>query len=205
MKTIASIWLALILTVVLAVAVHGQDQTAALHFRLTVAGASCPNATYWGSFGPPHTDAVTSVQLTDPDGDGIYTGTGTTLLRPTGETRLVVQLIEGTGVGNVAMPGADHFIPGPGMPRYVIKDFGVQHDDVPWITVPHVIVTDGMVFEASIVGCSPGAAPATSVQDGVPGTLPDTGVKQESMVLLLPIAVLLLVLGLGRIRRRLTA
>ncbi len=117
------------------------------------------------------------MRLTDPDGDGIFTGTGTHT-----PGRLGVQIIQGTGTKTI---GGDPLFPQPlevpGDPSRVIRDFGVQQPDQP-ILVPHLIVNEDMTFEASVSGCPVG--------------LPDTGGNDSLPVAPLVGSVLLLASGL---------
>jgi hypothetical protein len=160
MKTLASI-LAVLALMLLAAPAGAQQDMVNLHFRLTVQGAPCPNATYWGFFGAPNSDDVNYVQLSDPEGDGVYTGTGTHTAG-----RLVAQIIQGTGSQRIQsiLLGTEMVVPGE--PSQVIRNFGVEHPDMPGI-VPHLVINQDMTFQASVQGC-PVGLPDTGVSDMLP-------------------------------------
>lgn len=103
-------------------------------FELAVEGEPPADATFFGI-----TPLVGgSVQLTDPDGDGLYTGTTTVevTVNPDGTTQRAPVAIWG-GIGTTP---SGRF-PGPPLPGYsskVIKDFGP------------VVIEDGDTFSASV-------------------------------------------------------
>ncbi len=185
MKTVLSTIAALLLVFALATSTAAQDNMVTLTFRLTVQGQPCPNATYWGFFGAPNTDDVNYVQLTDPDGDGVFTGTGTHAAG-----RLVVQIIQGTGTRTITGGPllGEQVLVVPGEPTQVIRDFGIQQPDQPDFIVPHLVINQDMTFEASVAGC--------------PAGLPDTGISDSLPLAPFASAVLLLAGGVY-LRRRL--
>jgi LPXTG-motif cell wall-anchored protein len=144
MKTIAVIWMLLILAVGLALPAHAQGTMATLEFRVTVEGTPCPNATYWAILGVPDSEGF-GVQLLDPDGDAVYTGSTTAGVG----NQLFVSLVQGTGTQETV------FGPVPGEPSTTMRDFGL------------VTVTGDMVFEGHVSGC-PAGLPDTGSNDGLP-------------------------------------
>jgi LPXTG-motif cell wall-anchored protein len=146
MKTILSMIVALILTFALTISVAAQDDAVTAQFRITVQGTPCLNATFFAVIGVPDSEFY-GVQLADPDGDGVFTGsTQLAAGRP-----FAVFLVQGTGV--IQPPTSVNPFPGP--PISTIKDFG------------QVTPTEDMVFEASIAGC-PAGLPDTGVKDSLP-------------------------------------
>ncbi len=93
MKVMAPIMAALMLALLLALPASAQtEQSVTVTFQLTVQGPPCPNATYWVYIGPPASEFST-FQMTDPEGDGVYTYSQ---LVPAGDP-WVIQLVQGTG------------------------------------------------------------------------------------------------------------
>jgi hypothetical protein len=111
-------------------------------FELAVQGTPPANATFFGLFGY---EGGVPVRLTDPDGDGVYTGSTPPGLIPdvTVQPALIVQ---GTGTRESINLGTY-----PGDPIRVIKDFGP------------VTINQNTTLSTSV-----------SFADG-PGNLPDTG------------------------------
>jgi len=102
------------------------DETATLTFELTVEGEPPADATF---FGAVRAEGSRYVPLTDPDSDGLYTGSttasrfppGTRPLPPDTEpVSLPVQIVQGTGTQNPDEDDSPH----PGEPTRVIRDFG---------------------------------------------------------------------------------
>ena len=180
MKQFASLLIAVAIMAAYAVPVAAQQDTVTLDFRVTV-NVDCPNATYWGFFGPPNSDAINYVQLTDDDGDGVYTGTAT----PEGG-RLVVQVIQGTGSRELDSELFEGTLTVPGEPQRVIRDFGEEQADAPTL-VPHLVIDEDMTFEASVSSC--------------PSGLPGTGLLELNPLLPLAGGMLLLATGMA-VRRR---
>src|SRR3712207_425284 len=119
MKLITAIQAALALACLLAVTLHAQQAPYTLSFRLTVEGQPCPNATYWAFLGAPNTDHLNYGRLTDADGDGVYTGTGTGFAN----SRFVAQIMQGTGTATVYALGSGAPLgERPGAPSTVIRD-----------------------------------------------------------------------------------
>lgn len=175
----------LLLLTVAIIAINGgsvaaQQDTVNLEFRVTVT-VDCPNATYWGFFGIPNSDVLDYVQLTDDDGDGIYTGTGTFQ-----SGRTVVQVIQGTGSREIDSELFDGTLTVPGDPQRVIRDFGEEQPDAPGL-VPHLVIDEDMAFEARVSSC--------------PSELPGTGLPEMTRLLPLAGGVLLLATGIA-VRRR---
>ena len=164
MRVIPALCVALLVLVGLAGAAQAQDDAVTVQFRLTVTGGPCPNATYYAVFGVPQSEFF-SEQLTDPEGDGVYT-----LSRQLGANNPLYISIQ-QGIGSVEAPPSLSLLPGP--PRSTIRDFGL------------VTPTEGMTFEASVTGC-----PAET-----PGSLPDTGANNYLPLMLVVGSVLLLTVG----------
>jgi hypothetical protein len=109
-----------------------SDETATLAFELAVEGNSPADATF---FGTVRSEGLRYVPLTDPDEDGVYTGStpvlrfapGTRPLPPDTEPVLLpVQIVQGTCTQG---PDASDSLR-PGEPIRTIKDFGpVQVED----------------------------------------------------------------------------
>jgi LPXTG-motif cell wall-anchored protein len=184
MKTIASIVAAFVLTLSLILPAHAQDSIGPLQFRVALHGPPCPNATYWGVLTTIRRDIISEqpifVQLTDPDGDGVYTGSYTAAFDFPVEFH--VRLEQGTGVF-MGDPLAGIVRPHPGQPSFTIWDFGQ-------IT----LAEEETLLEASVAGC-PGEAPSTGVSDGTPVALPDTGASAWLPFLPLAGSALFLVVG----------
>lgn len=132
---------------------YGGDR-ATFTFELTVQGTPPANATFFGNVRFGEGGPGLFVPLTDPDGDGLFTGS-TTVDRfgpgprpvPPGVEPLAfpVSIVQGAGVQGSR----------PGEPVTVIQDFGI-------------VPVEDRTFSATV-----------SFADGVPGTpggaLPDTG------------------------------
>jgi hypothetical protein len=107
-------------------------ETATLTFELAVEGEPPADATFFGSV---RAEGSRYVPLTDPDGDGLYTGSttasrfppGTRPLPPDTEpVSLPIQIVQGTGTQSTNEDDS----PRPGEPTRVIEDFGlVQVED----------------------------------------------------------------------------
>lgn len=105
-----------------------QGDTATLTFELTVEGDPPADATFFGNVRLGEGGPGVFAPLTDPDGDGVYTGSATVPRFPPGPrpvppdvepVSLQVLIVQGTG--QVSTPvGALR----PGEPVRVIKDFG---------------------------------------------------------------------------------
>jgi hypothetical protein len=160
MTTIAAVCTALLVMLTLVSAAQAQNDAVNVQFRLTVTGEPCPDATYYAVFGVPQSEFF-SDQLTDSDGDGVYT-----LSRQLGASNPLYISIQ-QGIGSVQVPPSLYLLPGP--PRSTIRDFGL------------VTPTQDMTFEASVTGCSANG----------PSTLPDTGVTNYLLTVVLASSVLL--------------
>ncbi len=148
-------------------------------FRLTVRGTPCENATFWGFYGLAQSDDINFVQLTDPDGDGVYTGSGS---RPA-SARVVLQIVQGTGVEQANVPFPDSpLMDIPGDPQTTIRVFGTDTGS----GVPEVTLSNDLTLEASVNGCA---------------TLPPTGTSDHLQGIAITSAVALLVSG-AYLRRR---
>ncbi len=119
---------------------QGGDQ-ATVTFEITAASTPCPNATYWAVYGLPASEFTTQ-QLTDADGDGVYTGS----VEAQVGGQLTIQLVQGIGSQKILYP--DIFIPGE--PSSTIKNFGF------------VTITEDTVFSGQATGCSAGLPNAGS-------------------------------------------
>ena len=90
-----------------------QEEPVTLVFELTVEGRPPADATFFGQVGAGMQDA--RERLTDPDGDGVYTGS---VEYAPGE-RNVIAILQGKGVRYGGDGSAS-----PGAPETVIRDFG---------------------------------------------------------------------------------
>ncbi len=115
-----------------------------LSFAIQVTGAPCQNATYFAVLGVPQSEFF-GVQLADPDGDGIYTGSTQWGMN----SPIAVSLVQGTGT--IQPPTSTNPFPGP--PTATIRDFGL------------VTPADDMTFEGSVAGC-PSRLPDTGAASG---------------------------------------
>jgi len=189
-------------------AVPTEDNT--ISFKLNVNGEPCDDATYWGLVAIFASDGFVYTQLTDEDDDGIYTGTAPTFYD---EAKLIVQLVQGTGVGqSTPMPGGTP-VPVPGEPDRVIANFGTQQQD----GSTYLVVNDDFLAEASVNGCAaaPSATPtpsatakpsatasATPAPSTAPTKLPDTGAADTMLGGLLAAGAALAASGGYLLRRR---
>lgn len=112
-----------------------QEGQVNVEFRITVS-TDCPNATYWGLVGPPDSE-FSNIQLSDSDGDGVYTGS----TEVGAGDQWVVALVQGTGVADTV------YGPAPGQPSRTIQDFGT------------VTITEDRTFEGSVSSCPSGLPP----------------------------------------------
>ncbi|QIN79852.1 hypothetical protein GBA65_16420 [Rubrobacter marinus] len=110
----------LVAAMTLALAVPGfaqsettQQEPVTLEFELTIEGLPPADATFFGQVGSGMRDV--REQLTDADGDGVYTGS----VEYTPDERDVVVILQGKGVRY-----GDDGAPSPGAPETVIRDFG---------------------------------------------------------------------------------
>lgn len=124
---------------------HAQQAAVTLSFSITVAGAPCANATYFAVIGVPQSDFY-GVQLTDADGDRVYTGT----TQVAAGNPFRIQLVQGTGT--LQSPTSSN--PFPGTPSTILRDFG------------DVTSTANQTFTASAAGCA--TLPPTGAETGLP-------------------------------------
>ncbi len=119
MKITRATLTALVLLAMLVLPVLAQEEEeVTVSFDLTVTGTPPEDATFFavGLFDPRVADAQEEVQLVDPDGDGVYTDSFTTLA---GEYDIAI--VQGTGTQE-----CDETFGGvcPGDPTRTIRDFG---------------------------------------------------------------------------------
>jgi hypothetical protein len=100
MKSIVSTLIALMLTLVFIVPAFAQQDTAVLSFTVTARGTIPEGDTFWALYGPSH-EQFSAAQLTDPEGDGIYTASITV---PAGTT-LVISMERVRGEQGFTRPG----------------------------------------------------------------------------------------------------
>lgn len=175
-----------------------RDGSVTLDFELTVEGEPPADAAFFGMAGVDLGDIWLdeSVQLTDPDGDGMYTGS---IDVPAGRP-VTVWITQGTGTRE------GHNGPLPGEPFTMIKHFGTK------------TLFEDATFRASVSfpgnggsgnggsgndgsnGGSGSGASLGGITDGIQGLLPNTG---GSITLAILGAGVLLVSG-GFLIRRLT-
>jgi hypothetical protein len=92
-------------------------ETVTVTFILAVQAQPPPDATFWGYL----TYEPFGTRLTDPDGDGVYTGTFNAF--PKGDTQ-PFWIVQGTGTRFSQVSGVQ-----PGEPITLLKDFGVLTTD----------------------------------------------------------------------------
>jgi hypothetical protein len=90
------------------------EETVTVAYELTVAGEPPADATFFGYLGYE----PAPVRLSDPDGDGAYTGRTPRGLVPFGDTQPAL-IVQGTGTQESQVVGTS-----PGEPITTIKDFG---------------------------------------------------------------------------------
>jgi hypothetical protein len=147
MKRMLSMFAALLLLALTSVPTQAQAGRVTLSFSVTVTGTPCANATFFGIVGVPDSEFF-GIELTDPDGDGVYTGT--TQVPPGSPFGIV--LVQGTGT--IDSPTSSNPFPGP--PITVLRDFGV------------VTPTADQSFAATVNGCP--TLPGTGADTGSPLT-----------------------------------
>lgn len=197
---------------------HGNT----VSFKLNVNGKPCADTTYWGLVGLLESDPVFT-QLTDENGDGVYTGTSPAF---NDGIKADIELIQGTGVSSAPLAGEV-----PGAPSRVIADFGTQQPD----GGTYRVLNDDFLADASVNGCAaaPSATPAPSAtatpsvtatpsatarpsatakpsvtasatpKPSAPNTLPDTGAGDSMLGGLLAAGAALAASGGYILRRRL--
>src|SRR4028119_2195204 len=92
MKRMLSMFAALLLLALSSVPAQAQQGTVTLNFAITVAGTPCATSTYFAVLAAPFSE-FSAIQLSDADGDGVFTGSTTTGVGNV----LRVQLVQGTG------------------------------------------------------------------------------------------------------------
>lgn len=139
---------------------NGEDTVTAT-FELTVEGTPPEDATFFGYLGYE----PAPFQLTDPDGDGIYTGSTSPDLIPAGDTQPAL-IVQGTGTQESQVVGTS-----PGEPTSTIKDFGeVTFEE-------DTTLRASVSFESGGGSGSGGSSEGFlgNVADGISGLLPSTG------------------------------
>ncbi len=126
---------------------QAQTGSVTLSFSITVTSTPCANATFFGIVGVPDSEFY-GVQLTDADGDGVYTGT----TQVAAGSPFGIVLVQGTGT--IDSPTSANPFPGP--PITVLRDFGV------------VTPTADQSFAATVNGCP--TLPGTGADTGTPLT-----------------------------------
>ncbi len=147
MKRMLSMFAALLLLALTSVPTQAQAGRVTLSFSVTVTGTPCANATFFAIVGLEGSEFF-AIELTDPDGDGVFTGT--TQLPPGSSAGIV--LVQGTGT--IDSPTSENPFPGP--PVTVLRDFGV------------VTPTADQSFAATVNGCP--TLPGTGADTGSPVT-----------------------------------
>jgi type 1 fimbria pilin len=147
MKKVIVALVAMVLLALSSGPTQAQAGRVTLSFSITVTGTPCANATFFGVVGIPDSEFA-AIELTDPDGDGVYTGTTQV---PPGDPYGIV-LVQGTGT--IESPTSSN--PFPGTPITVLRDFGV------------VTPTADQAFAATVNGCP--TLPGTGAETGTPLT-----------------------------------
>ncbi len=72
MKPIVAAFLVFLVALLFVGSTHAQQNTVVVTFKVTEKGAAPADVSHWGLYAPPEGD-VSAVQLTDADGDGVFT------------------------------------------------------------------------------------------------------------------------------------
>jgi type 1 fimbria pilin len=147
MKKVIVALVAMVLLALSSSPTQAQAGRVTLSFSVTVTGTPCANATFFAVVGLEGSEFF-PIELTDPDGDGVFTGT--TQLPPGSPAGIV--LVQGTGT--IDSPTSENPFPGP--PVTVLRDFGV------------VTPTADQAFAATVNGCP--TLPGTGADTGSPLT-----------------------------------
>ena len=142
-------WSMIALVMLVASSVNAQEDTVTYTFRVTVEGEPCADATYWAVIGIPESEGYT-VQLTDPDGDRVYTGSEEFTVG--NDVFLSLQ----QGVGSVPSEVNDSLFPGE--PVVTLRDLG------------RITPTEDTLVEARGRGCQP-RLPDTGADQQIPFAL----------------------------------
>ncbi len=145
MQFIKGIVAAVVALALFSLPTHAQQDSVTLSFSITVAGTPCANSTYFAVIGIPDSEFY-GVQLSDGDGDRVYTGTTTVAAG----SPIRVQLVQGTGT--IQSPTSSN--PFPGTPITVLRDFG------------DVTPTADQTFTANAAACA--TLPGTGAEAGQP-------------------------------------
>ena len=165
---------------------NGEDTVTAT-FELTVEGTPPEDATFFGYLGYE----PASFQLTDPDGDGLYTGSTPPTLIPAGDTQPAL-IVQGTGTRESQVVGTS-----PGEPISTIRDFGeVTFEDDTTLRASVSFESDG----GSGSGGSGGGF-LSNAADSMRGLLPSTGGGAALAVLGVGVVLILGGLAVRRIFR----
>lgn len=148
MKRMLSMIAALLVLALSTMPTYAQQGTATLSFSVTVVGTPCANSTYFAVLAAPGSEFF-AIQLTDADGDWVYTGSTTA----GSGTTYRVQLVQGTGT--IESPTSSN--PFPGTPTTVLRDFG------------DVTLTANQTFAATAAACP--TLPGTGAETSLPLTL----------------------------------
>ncbi len=143
MKRMLSMFAALL--VLSTMPTQAQQASVTLNFSVTVAGAPCANSTYFAVLAVQGSEFF-GIQLTDADGDRVYTGS----TQAGAGTVYRVELVQGTGT--ITSPISSN--PFPGTPIVVLKDFG------------DVTLTANQTFAANAAACP--TLPGTGAESGTP-------------------------------------
>lgn len=137
------------------------DRTVTLSFELVVEGTPPEDATFFGYLGYE----PAPFQLTDPDGDGVYTGSTPPDLIPAGDTQPAL-IVQGTGTRESQVVG-----PSPGEPISTIEDFGEVTFEEDTTLRASVSFESGSSSESD----GSGGGFLGNAADSVRGLLPSTG------------------------------
>ena len=155
------------------------NRTVTLSFELTVEGEPPEDATFFGYLGYE----PAPFQLSDQDGDGVYTGSTPPDLIPAGDTQPAL-IVQGTGTRESQVVGTS-----PGEPISTIEDFG------------EVTFEEDTTLKASVSFGSSGGSDSggsrgffSNAAESVRGLLPSTG--GGAALAVLGIGVILILSGL---------
>ncbi len=139
LRTATSFIATLVMALTLAASALAQDEYVQITFELQTSGQFTANTTFFALYGLPQSE-FSALQLTDQDGDGVYTGNAKWMV---GSKQLIVVLVKGTGTVNTV------FGIFPGEPATTIREWHEPMD-----------ITEDTTVRASITG-TPSGMPST--------------------------------------------
>ncbi len=151
LRTATSFIATVVMALALAVPVLAQEEEyVQINFELQTSGQFAGNTTFFALYGLPQSE-FSALQLTDQDGDGVYTGNAKWMV---GGKQLIVVLVKGTGTVDTV------FGIFPGESVTTIREWREPMD-----------ITEDTTFSASITG-TPSGMPSTGAGAMAGGLLP---------------------------------